>query len=243
MFCDAMPCKRDLPLPDPACWSFSDIRDVDAQRAAALECVGSADDLVDAVQSAFRSALGQPGAVRFGHERADDKPNDVRAVVQFPVGAALFDWFFNGRTGYRAHFYVDHKFGQAFNDRVVEALLTVLKEQLPEAVDARDIGPEFSDRGPVQVSKDFLVRSLGSGVSKVWMCTLRIGHGGCIDRLPHGAVGQPKLFLRDDRAWPAFGQDEEAAWLDLKGGFVGSSAIWQADLSKRAKQLQDTGTI
>ena len=27
-----------------------------------------------------------------------------RAVVQFPVRVDVFDWFFNGRTGYRAHF-------------------------------------------------------------------------------------------------------------------------------------------
>jgi hypothetical protein len=61
--------------------------------------------------------------------------------------------------------------------------------------------------------------------------------------LPHAAVGQPKLLLRDDEVWPALGQDEDAAWLDLKGGFVGGSDIWQADLGERAKKLQDRGTI
>jgi hypothetical protein len=144
-------------------------------RCGALECAGSADDLVAAVQSALRSALAQPGAVRFGDEHADVKPNDVRVVVQFPLGAALFDCFFNGRAGYRAHFYAGHEFGQWFDRRVVESL--VLQEQLSETIEAREIGPGFSDRGPVQVAKSFLIRSLGGGVSKVWMCTRRIGHG------------------------------------------------------------------
>jgi hypothetical protein len=47
--------------------------------------------------------------VRLGREHLDRDWNHVSAVVQFPVGTKLFDWFFNARTGYRAHFRVHYK--------------------------------------------------------------------------------------------------------------------------------------
>src|SRR5262245_44322756 len=105
----------------------------------------------------LRLALSEPNGARFGREQATDEPGGFRIVVQFGLGSRLFDWFFNGRTGYRAHYYASRDVGPKFNNRVADALLSGLKERLPDAIQARAIGDCFSDLGPVQVSKEFVV--------------------------------------------------------------------------------------
>jgi hypothetical protein len=232
-----------LCLPDRESWSFANIFEADAERAAALEHAGSADALVDELQAALRSGLREPDEVRFGQEQATDQRGGIRTVVQFCLGAHLFDWLFNGRAGYRAHYLAGPEFGERFNNRVADALLSDLKERLPDTICARSIGAGFSDLGPARMSKDFLVRSLGGGVSKLWVCSERIRADGGVEHLPHAAVGQPRLLLQDGRTWPALGHDDAAAWVDLKGGFVCSEGVWQAQLPERALRLHRTGAI
>jgi hypothetical protein len=187
-------------------------------------------------------ALGHQDGVRFGYECADENQNDHRAVVQFSIDALLFDWLFNARTGYRAHFFAHYKRGLRFNNRIVAALLAVLEARLPEGINARRIGPGFTDRGPVQVPKDFLQRSLIRYLSKVWMCTKRIGSDGVIEALPTGVVGEPNLLL-PGKQWTAYYRTPETAWLDIKGGFVdqGRHVYQPKGPIGRAKKLQQTG--
>jgi hypothetical protein len=106
------------PLPDRSTWRFDRISIEDPDRASALELLGTSEQLLDAVAAAFEHAVLN-GRVRFGREHAEDARGGCRAVIQFHVRAALFDWFFNGRSGYRAHFWADPLDGIAFNDQMV----------------------------------------------------------------------------------------------------------------------------
>ena len=143
----------------PDSWSFKDIESVDPGRAAALKAAGSPNQLIVALCAALEDGFDGKDA-RFGFERAEGRREDRRALVQFAVGERLFDWMFNARTGYRAHFRVDAETGLAFNDRVVEALAGVLANRLPDPVSCVDLSERFDDCGRINVARrNFLRRS------------------------------------------------------------------------------------
>jgi hypothetical protein len=92
-------------LPNRESWRFDEITAMDPARAATLEGAGSPGALIAAVCVALEDGLTGTN-VRLGFERAEGRNHNCRAVVQFAVGEGLFDWLFNARTGYRAHFRV-----------------------------------------------------------------------------------------------------------------------------------------
>src|SRR4051794_14324803 len=96
-------------------------RAAEPHRGTVLEADLSPSFLLAGVCGALGKALEQKD-VRFARERAEGQPNDYRAVVQFGLGAALYDWFFNGRMGYRAHFRAHYECGLKFNSQLIDAL-------------------------------------------------------------------------------------------------------------------------
>src|ERR1700716_1759167 len=106
--------NSNYPIADPSTWRLDEIAESDSNRANELEGAGPSDALVESLKNAFDDALDRKDGARFGREHLDEKWEHVRAVVQFPVGAKLFDWFFNARTGYRAHFRAHYKLGLRF---------------------------------------------------------------------------------------------------------------------------------
>ena len=180
--------------------------------------------------------------MRFGREHLDDKWSDTRAVVQFAVGTSVFDWFFNARTGYRAHFRAHYKCGLRFNNQIVEAIGSVLDTRLPETVRVRELGRGFTDCGEALIPKAVLLSSLVPYLAKIWCCTKRIKSGGGIEDLPPGVVGEPRLLLGGE-SWVALWRDEDGAWLDVKGGFLGGTRPYQPKKPfERARTLQALGT-
>jgi hypothetical protein len=175
-----------------------------------------------------------------GREHADGRWDDCRVVVQFGVGAEVFDWFFNARTGYRAHFRANYMLGLKFNSEVIDALRGGLA-RLPDATPGRDLSGKFEDCGEVLIRRGFVLTSLVSDLSKVWFCAKRIQSGGGIELLPTGVVG-PGLLLNGDVRWAAPYREQDSAWLDVKGAFIGESGLYQPkDPIGRAKGLQATG--
>jgi hypothetical protein len=163
----------------PDSWSFEAIESVDPTRAAALKAVGSPNQLIAALRTALRSSFDGKD-VRLGFERAEERREDRRAVVQFAVGKQLFDWMFNARTGYRAHFRVNADRGLAFNDRIVESLRVVLANRLPDLVSCVDLSEKFDDCGRISVARSKFLASLTCerSLTKLWFCTRRIGNQG-----------------------------------------------------------------
>lgn len=229
-------------LPDHSNWSFEKIEIIEPKRASALEHVGNSEALVASLEGALRNAQ-QTNNLRLGREHLDGDWSIERAVVQFHVGKHLYDWFFNGRTGYRAHFRAHHKCGIEFNNKILGALCAVLEAGLPDVVNGRHIGPGFSDCGVVEITKSFLRQSLVPTLTKVWNCTTRIGLHGGTEEMPSGVSGEPKLILPDGRTWVAiYCADDDLAWLDIKGGFLGKTRVYQTkNPFKRARRLQDSG--
>jgi hypothetical protein len=116
-----------------------------------------------------------------------------------------------------------------------------LAKGLPDKVAGRNLDYLFRDVGEAQIDKAFLIASLVPDLSKVWFCTKRIQSHGGIEVLPTGIVG-PRILLDGDSSWAAPYRKDEAAWLDIKGAFVGATEVYQVKPPiERAKRLQSMG--
>jgi hypothetical protein len=227
-------------LPDNITWRFERILESDPERAKALEKAASPSALIDAIVGALEQAIARDD-VRWGREQKAGATDDYRAVVQFCVNAQLFDWFFNARTGYRAHFRLHWKCGLEFNKQIFEALRRCLDAKIPNSVIGRQLDGDFQDCGQVEIVKPFLMDSLVPGLSKVWFCTKLIGRDGGIQQLLAGVVG-PKILLHGGEPWAAPYRVDEEAWLDIKGAFLGKHGPYQPkDPRLRARELQAKG--
>jgi hypothetical protein len=228
------------PLPEQHTWRFDEIMSIDQARANRLEKAGSPPDLVNAIKHALARALDCDD-VRWGQEHAEKQSHDCRAVIQFHVGTELFDWFFNARTGYRAHFRSECTFGIDFNASMIDALRVCLQRQAPETIIGRHLLGQFDDGGPAVFTKGFLLESVVPDLSKIWCCSRLIGKRGGISDLLPGVAG-PHILLEEGLPWAAPYRDEDAAWMEIKGAFLRASGPYQPkDPKMRAHSLNTTG--
>lgn len=160
-------------FPDVSNWRFDAIFASEPHRKVLWQD-GAPQFLLAGVCDALAQALSCKN-VRLALDYAERQPNDFRAVVQFRVGAELFDWFFNGRRGYRAHFRAHYECGLDFNCQLIDALRNVLDEALPDEIVARKVDYLFRDLGELQIGKTVLTTSLVPRLSKVWFTISGIG--------------------------------------------------------------------
>jgi hypothetical protein len=228
---------------DLGSWSFQDIESACPERAAALKAAGSPDQLIAALCAALKSGFDRKD-VRLGFERAKERRENRRAVVQFALGEKLFDWMFNARTGYRAQFRVHIANGLGFNDRIVESLVAVLDDRLPDPVPCVDLSEEFDHCGLISVERRRFLASLTTerSLTKVWFCVCRIGNTGGIELLAPGLAGSSRKLFVGDKEWAAPFPDDDNAWLDLKGAFLGEDEPYQPKHPVcRARELASCG--
>jgi hypothetical protein len=58
-----------------------------------------------------------------------DAPPDLsRLRAQIPISEIIFDQLFNGRSGYRAQYYLSPSDGRIFNRAIVDSLIPVVKQ-------------------------------------------------------------------------------------------------------------------
>jgi hypothetical protein len=221
-------------------WQFDEIVKDDPARASALEAAPSSAALAEALTDTFSAALTS-GHVRFGLEEARSNSNDVRAVLQFHVGARMFDWFFNARTGYRAQFCASWEAGLAYNFALIDALRKHVRALPYPTVTVRRLNESFEDCGAIEATVSQLVDSLEPHLSMVWVTSSLIQESGRVAGLPFGRAG-PRILLEQGNTWAAIYQDDPEAWLEVKGAFLGIAGPYQSkDPIARAKNLQRTG--
>jgi hypothetical protein len=225
-------------LPNPSNWCFDDIAHCDPDRAATLEAAGPPSALLQALGRKLLKAISLRSA-RFARERCESQPKDHRAVIQFFIGERLFDWFFNARTGYRAHFRAHYLCGLRFNDRLITELRHVLDAALGDSVPGHEVDRAFDNLGEIQIAKSFLLTSLAPEWAKASYCSKRIPDAQC---LPLG-IGK-KIQLGDGSQWQALCPSDADCWLQITGAFNGSDGLYQPKCPiKRAMRLQKTGQI
>ncbi|MGF6874149.1 hypothetical protein [Paraburkholderia sp. MM5477-R1] len=154
-------------IPVPPSWQLETIEAGDFELAKEIEACPEPNALVAALAGVLReAAVG--GKARFCQEEATDARGGLRAVIQFQARRALFNHFFNGRAGYRAHFYASSDFGLLFNDRTVEALVAELAGVMPDQVNGFHIHPDGHETLS-RIRKGFLMQSLVASLPKLWV--------------------------------------------------------------------------
>jgi len=92
-----------------------------ARRRRLLEDAPSPERIIaDLTDAAFAEA--RAGALCLHWVQACDKPGFFRLEAAFRVRTELFDWLFNGRTGYRAAYWLSTQHGMLFNAVALRAL-------------------------------------------------------------------------------------------------------------------------
>lgn len=223
-------------------WSVKSLSD--ARRRAVLETPLAPEALVAALAERIEQAATSNVGIRFGWEQRQGKLEHCRATIQFAVGAELFDQFFNARTGYRAHFQQHYKCGLRFNNLIIAAAIRILEANLSQTVPCRRLALDddsVKDCGAVEVPLSDIIRSLEPYMSRVWWCAHRIRPEGGLEDLPYGFEDQ--VEVAPGVQWSAPYRDEDDAWLEIKGRFLGLPRWDQGKklLSTRAKDLQRTG--
>jgi hypothetical protein len=109
---------------DPIEWDLSGMRD--RHRAARLMAPPSGEELIAAVAVEAREAAFQDHAA-WRWQDGREMIGCGRAIASFPLHPQTFDPLFNGRSGYRAQYYLSCIEGIAFNAALVAALLDPLK--------------------------------------------------------------------------------------------------------------------
>ncbi|HEY7378471.1 MAG TPA: hypothetical protein VH542_07305 [Steroidobacteraceae bacterium] len=227
-------------LPSVQQWKFDAIAADDPDRALLLESCGTGAQLIAAITTTLPTSL-RAGNVRLCRELAIDARGGYRAIVQFHVGAALFDWFFNGRSGYRAHYWSAAKDGLHFNGEIVARIRDCLLSSLPDEVIACNIRDNFELADRVLLPTAFFARSLVPSLSKLWWCVKRLACDGAIEQLAPGLAG-PRLIVDRPQHWAAPSRNEHDAWLDVYGAFVTRDGLYQPkDPLGRAQKLHIVG--
>ena len=223
-------------------WHYDKIELTEPDRATRLRDAPEWPDLMAMTCHALGASLAYCAA-RFGFDESGTNPNDLRAVIQFPVGEQLFDWFFNSRTGYRAQFRRGAEYGTRQN-----ALLTAMVRREMEAsrlfpVAARRLTSTFDDHGPMMASAQDFLASLDPPLSKVWFCGRLVRVAGGVEDLTVSSSTADLAFRSDCEPWRSIYADEANAWLDVKGAFVSASGLYQLkDPALRAQALHCRGT-
>jgi hypothetical protein len=233
--------QENMPLPTRDDWSFEEIRRSDPDRAARLEAPRSPTSHIASVKGALKKALRHRHRIYFAHEPAEQY-HGGRAVLQFLVPPAEYDQFFNGRSGYRAHFWVSPAAGHEFNRALLAAVGEALSEGMPISVRGFRLATDWSRVGTMPLTKNFVLRSLDPNFAKCWVWTTPLQNG------QYGGVWwkhEPTLRISrwmDTEGRFAPNPQVGNAWLEFKGGFlIANRARQPKSPSKRGQQLFSKG--
>ena len=193
------------------------------------------------MRQALRTAIATTN-VAFGFDESGKDLRDLRGVVQFPLGRPLFDWFFNGTTGYRAQFRIGRTNGITMNAQLIREIAEELQQSATNDIVIHRLTPEFSykESGCGKITQ--IAATLETRLSKVWACEKLIGQSGQIQELFVSRTG-PKLVFQDTDSWSSFYPENADGWLDVKGAFLGTSGPYQLKPPEdRAANLEERGS-
>src|SRR5262245_1417511 len=116
-------------FPGPHDWRFDKIEE---QRAKELEQVMLPGELTP--QLAMCIAAGIKDGARYGRDYKNGFP---RVTVEISVPPKLYDQFFNGRRGYRAHYWARADVGNDFDSSLICLLRQAISDHMPTTVEGR----------------------------------------------------------------------------------------------------------
>jgi TolB-like protein/Tfp pilus assembly protein PilF len=125
----------------------------DRSRRAQLIDVPSAADLIRLVAEAAAD-VDRMARMRMALIQSEDQPHYFRFEAKIPIPQLLFDQLFNGRSGYRAQYYISAAQGAAFNRKIVdEGTLAQLNAHHAELIEPK-----------IKEHRGRIVRTAGDGL-------------------------------------------------------------------------------
>jgi hypothetical protein len=238
-----------MTFPSPNDWSFDEMARHDdereRERAARLETGIEPDTLTEQLSMSMIAGI-KDGRARYGFDCMEKCP---RITIQIPVSPELHDHFYNGRQGYRAHYWIAPDDGNDFDNKLVCLLRQAISSHMPATVEGREINIRNDngtrtdlDVGSCPISREFALQSLAPEASKAWTCE-RLITGNCGPLLRLLSFTGPRLIVEKWKACTAGLLAQRGGWLDFKGGFVDDSGkvTPSKERNHRAKQIHDTG--
>lgn len=109
--------------------------------------------LAELIAEAVRSVAVHRITVRWC--RSDENPRYWRTNAQFPIHARIFDQIFNGRSGYRAQYYLSPEEGLLYNRQIIDAFSPIICD--------------FVARTETKAKSDLHALSLAFPHAKIWI--------------------------------------------------------------------------
>ena len=169
-------------------------------RVQRLLNVPEPETLLEHVQ-ATSVAAARAGQVFLKWQKADDAPEYFRLVAQIPVGEVIFDQVFNGRSGYRAQYYLSPEEGVIFNRQLVRNFEPTVRLAF--------------EQQPLTVKVDFVVESLFAPHSKIWI----FNELDAFDSALEDALNPPR-WLENGATRGRRAPLPDHFTIDLKGAFI-----------------------
>ena len=147
-----------LPMPTENAQNLSAVRaqdwiitpEIPEERRRRLIDVPPSADLIKRIAEEAMGAAKSSRIPNPTHIQADEQPGYYRAQARIPVTDEAFDQLFNGRSGYRANYYLSPEQGATFNRALVDCLIPAILHAC-----SRD--------------QELIDRSLRGRYSKIWV--------------------------------------------------------------------------
>lgn len=123
-------------------------------RRARLLDVPSSNELLSRVAAECVIAA-ERGDLTLWWQPSDERPGHHRLAAHAPLDETTFDQFFNGRSGYRAQYYLSPEEGVLYNRAVVSSLVPALRLAY--------------EKVPLEVSWSLFEWSISTPHAKVWV--------------------------------------------------------------------------
>ncbi len=175
----------------------------DRRRMFRLLYAPEPESLVTAVAKEAMEAAAS-GSASLNWQAGDLMQDCSRAIAVFPIDRTTFDAFFNGRSGYRAQYYLSLQEGVAFNRMLVIALLQAACEAYQSA--------------SLQQDWPTVRKSLDGPWSKVWICD----DTKAFNSAPHGELRPVRWAERDPDHIALCAPLPELTAIDFKGTWLSS---------------------
>jgi hypothetical protein len=181
-------------------WDLSKLPD--AARRQRLLCPPSAEWLLERLINEAAHAA-EHGKISLNWQEACQKPGYFRLNARIPVTEYTFDLMFNGRSGYRAQFYLSPEEGLLYNRQIIDCLIAPVRNAY--------------DRKPLPVAFDLIKRSLCTPHAKIWVPEEQ-GRNPFVEAAENTL--NPDRWIRNNSVLGRRCPLSDSLQVDLKGSFV-----------------------
>ncbi len=153
------------------------------------------------------------GLIQLAWQESTKRPGYFRLVAQVPLSETTFDQIFNGRSGYRAQYYISPEEGILYNRDILDGFAPAFKTAYPKQ--------------PLDIEFDLIEKSLRAPHSKIWV----FGEKAAFDNAAQDALNPPR-WVENGATRGRKAPLPSHCMIDVKGAFIhpGTSDLFVDEL-------------